>query len=243
MPVDISFLERLVPACDAIEVIAQEHERRGTYDSFQTGRRELCQTAAIETVLVRLVSGSLKAWSMNCFIDSTRDTGLILGTENKIIATGDFHYSEMPAEIPVEFWWHFQNAGKGSRKFDLVSGDVLFDYLDSDYSNRHGSACGVYFDPRGLPVVAPFTYVTSNAPLDAPTPMSTSKGRKPANWWPDFAEELAIDLHDNGWPETQDALINRVFSSMAEQGKPEPSRTTVQPVIRALYARRAKAGK
>lgn len=72
-------------------------------------------------------------------------------------------------------------------------------------------------------------------------------GRAPANWWPDFAEELAVYLHEEGLPvgdgqRGQAALMEGVFRRLVERGKTEPSRTTVQPVIRAVLSRLRTAG-
>jgi hypothetical protein len=198
MQVNIATLERLVSACDVIEVLTREHERHRNFDSSLPVNRELCRQSAIDTVLVRLVSGSLKAWSITCFIDSTFDTGPM--TTEELIATGDFHRSTTPAKIPVEFWWHFQNAGRAARTFDPVSGDFRFEYLDGDYSNREGSAFGVTFDPYGLPAVAtkPDAYLS---PPSQPAPASQSIGaatrEEKAQWvTPHDAVEALARLHD-----------------------------------------------
>jgi len=67
-------------------------------------------------------------------------------------------------------------------------------------------------------------------------------GRKPANWWPGFAEELAMFCLENGIPagsgtEGQSQMIKTIFESMAERGMAEPSRTQVQTVINAVLLR------
>lgn len=67
-------------------------------------------------------------------------------------------------------------------------------------------------------------------------------GRRPANWWPDFARELAIEIHDNGLPENQSILITRVQARFSHAGKPEPSRSQIQPVIREIFAAIGPAG-
>ena len=69
-----------------------------------------------------------------------------------------------------------------------------------------------------------------------------STGRPPASWWPAFSEELAIYIHDNGLPATQEALITSIQTTMTLQGKEEPSRSQIQPVIRAIFARERPAG-
>lgn len=78
-------------------------------------------------------------------------------------------------------------------------------------------------------------------------PKLRSGGRKPAIWWPDFAEELAVYVHEDGLPagtdtEGQSEVIEAIFHRMAEREKPEPGRPTVQPVINAVLRRVRSAG-
>lgn len=70
----------------------------------------------------------------------------------------------------------------------------------------------------------------------------STKGRPAAGWWPTFAEELATYIHEVGIPagqgnEGQSALIDTICERLARQGKPEPSRSTIQPVINAVLRR------
>ncbi|GAA5048328.1 hypothetical protein GCM10023208_05430 [Erythrobacter westpacificensis] len=72
-------------------------------------------------------------------------------------------------------------------------------------------------------------------------------GRPPAKWWPEFAEELALYVYEEGIPEGtghegQSAMIDGIFARMAAAGMGEPSRATVQPVINAVLARTRSAG-
>ena len=75
------------------------------------------------------------------------------------------------------------------------------------------------------------------------TKSATSKGgRRPANWWPAFAEELAMYVHESGIPdgrgsEGQTDVIDAVFLRLQNSQKPEPSRTSVQPVVSAVLNR------
>ena len=71
-------------------------------------------------------------------------------------------------------------------------------------------------------------------------------GRRPANWWPDFTEELAVFLHDEGIPEGegsdgQSAVIEAVFSRLQARGVREPSRTAVQKVVSNVLRRMRQA--
>lgn len=78
----------------------------------------------------------------------------------------------------------------------------------------------------------------ARAPQQAAAPV----GRAPANWWPDFAREVVIEIHENGLPETQSALIAKVQARFSNAGKPEPSRSQIQPVIREIFAAIGPAG-
>lgn len=67
-------------------------------------------------------------------------------------------------------------------------------------------------------------------------------GRPLAKWWPDFAEELAVYIHENGLPDGQghdgqSDVIDAIFRKLSERGKPEPGRATVQPVVNAVLSR------
>jgi len=87
----------------------------------------------------------------------------------------------------------------------------------------------------------------SDEDADSIAAIGTRRGRKPANWWPDFAEELAMYVLECGLPagsgtEGQSELIDEIFRRIAEAGKAEPGRTTVQPVISAVLRRWRSAG-
>jgi hypothetical protein len=78
-------------------------------------------------------------------------------------------------------------------------------------------------------------------------PLGARGGRPPAKWWPDFAEELALFVHENGVPEGQghdgqSAMIDAIFARLAKRGKSEPGRGTIQPVINAVLRRIRSAG-
>ena len=81
-----------------------------------------------------------------------------------------------------------------------------------------------------------------NGQSQSATPKLTGPGRPPANWWPDFAEELAVQLHEYGPPEKQAELISAVQEALVARGKAEPSRSQIQPVVRAVLARIGAAG-
>lgn len=71
---------------------------------------------------------------------------------------------------------------------------------------------------------------------------AASGGRPPANWWPDFTEELAVFIFEEGLPpgrdsEGQSYVIDAVFKRLAAAGKEEPSRSSVQGVTNAVLRR------
>lgn len=228
---DAASLDRLVPAGDAFERLANEYDRRGDYASF-----EVCRKVALDTLITRLKNRHLTAWTTHCSIASDLP-------RNSATSSGDFHqHSGAPAIIPYQFWTHFHWANDNCRTFEPVAGDFSFEYTDDDYSRREGSAFNVLFDPSGLPPAAvPWQGASAESnphrsTIASATPQK-SKGRPPASWWPGFAEELVVYVHNHGLPSTQEALIAGVFEALAQQGKDEPSRTQVQPVVRQLFDR------
>lgn len=243
---EIAILERLVQAGEVFELLAREYDRRGGYANF-----EVCRKVALDMLIARLKDGFLDAWSTTCNVDSTIDTGRV--SAEQIVARWDYYHHEgMPEKVPREFWAHYYYAGENNRSFDTIAGDFRFAYTDDEYSHRDGSAYEVFFDPRGLPGVAvPSLHGSIDTMPEKQSPALLSqgtKGRKPANWWPDFAEELAMYVHEHGFPtghgsEGQSQMIDAIFRCMIERGKPEPARSTVQPVINAVLRRFRSAEK
>lgn len=240
--IEVGVYDRLVPAGDVFDLLVRENDRRGTFSDF-----ELCSRAALDMLVARMRGGHLHAYSTTCDIDSSIDTGLT--SVDCIIATWDFHrHDGLPAKIPREFWMHFHDAGLDRRTFDSLAGDFRFNYMDSEYSHREGNAYSVYFDQKGLP---PFSVPNFPSPLQASSrasatgstiPAPANKGRRPANWWPDFAEELAMFCLESGLPEGtgttgQSEMLKAIFDGMAKNGKAEPSRTQVQSVINNVLTR------
>lgn len=71
---------------------------------------------------------------------------------------------------------------------------------------------------------------------------SSRSGRKRSSAWNDWIAELAVHLHEKGFPdgegaEGQDELIAAVEARMAEGGLECLSRSSVQPVARAVLLR------
>lgn len=237
MPINENFLEQLVPAGDAFELLARAYDRHSGGGEFKA-----CQERAVDALARRLSDGVLKAWATRCTIDSSRDTTPHQG--GQIIATYDFHHSDGIALVPNEFWSHFQSAQGEVRRFDPVTGEFTFHYNDFAYSRRFGSAYDVHFESDGLPQVAAPTsnwshpsIETVERPGDEKPAKKEKRGRKPAPWWADFAEELVVHIHENGFPESRDALFNAVSESLAAQGRKEPGSTAGKDVISNIWAR------
>jgi hypothetical protein len=115
-------------------------------------------------------------------------------------------------------------------------------YLEEWFSAWDIEAWPSFLDEPGSDEFAP-----DNAASD-PSEVKPGRGRPAANWWPAFAEELALTIHEEGIPEGaghvgQSELLDRVCTRLSLSGKPEPSRTTVQPVINAVLKRLRSAGK
>ena len=148
------------------------------------------------------------------------------------------HLYGMQGEVPSSFWsrstfpplqWAFGEFDSG--EFD--AGELM--------------ANGVEIEVGGLPYPEAVRVAMPPAAEEAPDISGAPDrpqggGRKPAGWWPDFAEELALYIHANGSPpgqgaEGQSAVIDAVFAAMAAAGKQEPARSSVQPVVSAVLRR------
>lgn len=135
--------------------------------------------------------------------------------------------------IPAEFW--------EPNEFNSWTQHWQTGTFSSRVSGHEWTVYGVEFGREWIDMYYPSAI--SEAVTTPAVVSGKSKGRAPANWWPDFAEELAFYIHENGPPETQEALIKAVFGAMVQRGKGEPSRTQVQPVVKKLFTRLERAGK
>lgn len=147
--------------------------------------------------------------------------------------------------IPPYFWQCYDFAGYNRRTEDWLSGDFTFRFFEENNAEIFGEVYDVIFTRRGLPGLGSSLI---HPPVAAETQIVRGRGRSSALWWPDFAEELALFIYEEGLPEGagaegQSQVINGVFGRMAERGVGEPSRTSVQPVISAVLQRARLAGK
>lgn len=209
---------------------------------------------AENVLLNRLEKGTLEAYETGTFHYAQSKSFL----EEEEIERGD-------GEIIQGFWWALNSAISASSQKDSMSEAQIF-WETGDFSFRFqfakdeyfiGHAHGVVFHRAGIADIlgerrtpnvqsirTPATPIAPSCKMDSQQalPVIGNRGRRPARWWPDFAEELAIYLHEKGLPETQEALISGVQSAMTAAGKDEPSRAQIQPVIRAVFSRLHPAG-
>lgn len=129
-----------------------------------------------------------------------------------------------------------------------INGDVdlLIDPTHDPYSELDDDAwsastgdvarlIGVRIDPDSIP----FQERPANSTTAQTRAMPT---RGAARWWPAFAEELAIYIHEEGIPDGigtdgQGDLIKVIQQRVANRNIDEPSRTAIQPVIQAVLDR------
>jgi len=210
---------------------------------------------AQSAILKRLECGTLQAWETGAY------------RFWKDIDFADLvEYTRENTCIPIDFWKNFQSASASWRSSPNSSetiaiwetGDFSFKYDLKGWGIYQGYAHGVVFHRSGIADIigerrtpnfqtgAKLNFLVPQAgnlaQQSVETPAPHNRGRKHAHWWPAFAEELAVFIHDNGPPETQEALISGIQSAMTAAGKDEPSRAQIQPVIRAVFSRVRPAG-
>jgi hypothetical protein len=203
--------------------------------------RMMIATCAIESsklvILECLSSGDMKARPLGAYS---------LGTNWSYSSGAEGGLSGPDKCMPSRFWSFFNQAK--DKLADWPQGS--FSFTGSQSLKWSGSAHEVLVDLDGLEIVSRkwqkiyevdgLKAANSRPQSDVDQSQSGDKrpgGRRPAKWWPDFSEELAVYVIDNGLPETQDELIANVQTAMTVAGKGEPSRSQIQPVIRQLFAR------
>lgn len=123
-----------------------------------------------------------------------------------------------------------------TNEFSFSSISAHRDFMAEDYYEEW---CSVWALQVSLPVAAS---ISSSESLLADAAPKRGGGRPPANWWPDFAEELAVYVHVCGMPEGeehggQSAVIDAICERLTLAGKAEPTRSTVQPVVNRVLKR------
>lgn len=159
------------------------------------------------------------------------------------------------AAVPDCFWEHCTTGS-----------DPVLDWDSGYFAGRgeiHGTAYivsmrGVEFDVGGIVALERMLAAraqeddgasqSSTAPSPAETPTRAHRGGRPrSDAWGDWIVELVALVHEEGLPEGsgtegQDTIIARIDSRLIERGVEGPSRSTVQPVVRAVLQRLRPAG-
>lgn len=207
-----------VAPIEVIEALARRYDISNRYADF-----EVCVRVAEDTVMARLVAGHLSS----------------IASYLHYCQAEQYPLEVRDGAVPAAFWRDWKAAHEFDRESDWFVGDFRYEH-GSDWTEEEcwGKAFGVKLDATAFPGLE------LARPMESGEAISNhaAKGRKPANWWPDFAEELAVYIHEHGMPKTQEALISGVQTALVEQGKAEPSRAQIQPVIRALFVRLSEAG-
>lgn len=220
-----------IPVYQAFDGLRRQYiEAKAYYDD------EACWRAANDTLLRRLRSGQLESRSAHYEYHEG-----LFGAEPDEPPKPD---SDGMTPVPRWWWVSLLNSDHVKREVDWLAGDFDFQISGTSYDDCSGSAYGVEIDQSQI---ASFIPANSNLIESEGLDPSSRKGRAPANWWPDFAVELAIYVHEEGLPagsgrEGQSTVIDAIFKRLAAAGKSEPGRATVQPVVNAVLDRIRSAG-
>lgn len=219
-----------------IPVYIAVNRLRKQYDAAEVyANDEVCFRAATDTLVRRLRAGQLpsRASRYEFFEEAPFDAN---DDEPPQSPETDIDGYQL---IPASFWASFAACNHLDSEQDWIAGD--FEYNDkSGMFGHEGTVIGLEVDENCLP--------NSSLPTIAIQPAeSKAGGRSPAKWWADFAEELGVYIHENGLPdgeghEGQSEMLDAIFARMNAQGKQEPGRPTVQPVINAVLRRIRSAG-
>lgn len=133
----------MVPAGEVLLWVAQEHEKRRSFATW-----EECQAEALETILARLLDRNLVAWASEVHLDCENPE--IGFSPNKLINPEDLLHQTGFGKVPLQFWCHFQNAHAGWRSACTATGDFRFRYKDNSSAGlREGSAYRVLVERPG----------------------------------------------------------------------------------------------
>ncbi|EZP79516.1 hypothetical protein BV97_03953 [Novosphingobium resinovorum] len=222
----------------------EENRWMSAREAYELTARHYSQAAAYEgDGLSDVVSNILLGKMYSGLVPATAsffEWGRINGRLRKWIVA----YKLEEGIVPREFWKEMHVVGASS-SIDWMSGDFHFSSQAQGFWKHHwiGGATGTKLDRAAFEqaVLADLRPAPLSA-LNEQTEPARAGGRKPSNWWPDVAEELAILIHEQGLPESQEALIAAIQSAVTAKGKPEPSRSQLQPVVRSIFSRIKEAG-
>ncbi|MFC4254412.1 hypothetical protein GRI97_03170 [Altererythrobacter xixiisoli] len=226
-----------VPVFTAFEALQKQYEASNYYANEET-----CWRAASDALLRRLRLGQLP--SRASLLTEEWDYSFDFEPEPEPAMPPHYDADGMLL-VPKSFWEGFATSVPIRREIDWLAGDFQF-MLEGNRSgwgqNGTGTVIGLEVDANFLPQLSKLLL----SPKKEAEPASFSRprggGRPPASWWPDFAEELAIYIHENGIPDGeghdgQSTIIDAVFARMNVNNKTEPGRGTVQPVVNAILRR------
>lgn len=212
-----------VAPIEVIEALANRYDLSGRYADI-----DVCLRVAEDTLMARLVAGHLPS----------------IASYVNFCAFGGVERELRGETVPTSFWKGWNTSRPTDRESDWFVGDFRFSH-DFDWSSEEcwGNAFEVRIDATAFPTLE-LACLQENQQSAA---SNSGKGRKPANWWPDFAEELAFwclrnDPPDGSGTEGQSEIIKAVLDRMAKRGVEVPGRETVRPVINAVLKRFRSAG-
>lgn len=233
----------LIPLREAVATIA------AIYESTMRCPIAEANDLALKAIVRRLSNGLATAYAAQWYLS------VEWNSEDK-------SYSDSGGkELPMEFWLCFEQATDFAIH-DWVAGEFAF-WRDAseEWHGFEGFAHLLQVSRKGLPLIDDsrplgagdragllFRSANQRPPVDhaievqAAMMAEVRRGRRPAKWWPDFAEELAVFCLEEGLPagtgtEGQSDVLSAVFARMTAAGKPEPSRTTVQNVVNQVLLR------
>lgn len=142
--------------------------------------------------------------------------------------------------IVHRFWWdgkvEVEHWGAG-----------FFELRSRHYQDRAMRLSGLHFSLDDLTALG-MEAVEKNVMAKSGNASATNEkrgrgGRRPSNWWPHFAAELAVYVHENGIPlgtgsDGQGDVIAAIQKRMVENGhEGVPDRSSIQPVVQAVLDR------
>ncbi len=219
-----------IPIADAVIRLRGQYEHAGIYASKQD-----CFQAAKDTLLRRLRKGQLSGRAAGfSWVKKPK-----AGYARKVDADGFI-------AVPTAFWAALCHWNESDQGDDWIAGDFEL-YFANGYEQHRGHVIGLEVRedqlPRDLdPAIT--SQVSSAQPIITE---AKAGGRSAAKWWPDFAEELALFIHEEGVPpgsghDGQSEVLDKICKRLTAASKEEPGRATVQPVINAVLERIRSAG-
>jgi len=166
-------------------------------------------------------------------------------------ATSEEFFEHM-VDVPDWFWEHCANQPETIIDWQSgkVSGRGIIDGNDYRVLIK-----GLQFEVAGIidleammlaELPPPDISVESSSGKEREGSVNRGRKRDPVKW-ADWTAELVAHIHENGIPEGcdadgQDHLIDEIDSRLIERGQNGLSRTTVQPIVRAVLLRLRSAG-